>query len=97
MDTGLVTVLVAVVGVVPPVVTLFVAYFQARSTAKVAALVAQESTKRAEESTAVVQRLDTIHTLVNSQLTEAVERFKQAQITVTELKAVIDKISKDKK
>jgi hypothetical protein len=51
---------------------------------------ANRHVKRAEESAAQMsEKLDTIHVLVNSQLTQAVDRLNVALAQVEELKALL--------
>jgi hypothetical protein len=100
LDANIALVAVTLIGIVVPVLKWLDDRSnrreQAKREAKVAELAAVVA-KKVEETkqdlqantTNVNGKLDTIHNLVNSQLTEAVERFKDALKTIEELKALL--------
>jgi hypothetical protein len=90
-------VLIAFIGIVVPVTTTILNFLQNRAaTRRVEAVrtdlksstsAAVDAVRRADE------KLDTIHNLVNSQLTDAVNRFKDALGVIEELKELLVRLA----
>lgn len=93
--------LALIAAIIVPIMGTAVKWFQDRDIAKrseanaaAAAVKVEEARKALAASTANVDhKLDNIHTLVNSQLTEAVERFKQALLEIADLKKLLARIA----
>lgn len=78
-------VLVALIGIIVPMTTLLIKYVQDRRIAEAA---------RARAA-GVDEKLDGIHRLVNSQLSDAVNRFNEALIVIDELKQMLILLAPD--
>jgi hypothetical protein len=111
MDTNTTAIVLALIAaIIVPVITASIKWLQDKRIAKLqeirdekaASLVVQVAEK-VEETKATLMastantdaKLDTIHVLVNNQLTEAVNRFKDALAVIEELKVILNKIAPD--